>query len=200
MAAYSWDLRKRVAQACDNGMPVAAVATRFDVSVAWVYRLLQRRRATGSISPRKQTKFRHRALSSDEEVRLAFLITVQPDATLAELQRALPTRAALSTLWRAIDRLGITVKKNRPRRRSHVSSRRSRAEPHERKLTPEIGAPDEPDFRIEVGTDRETFQLKAVAVGVIIEASEMTGLVALHARCARPGDVGIDVQTPRRGE
>ena len=40
------------------------------------------------------------------------------DATLAELQRALPTTAALSTLWRAIDRLGITVKKNGSRRRT----------------------------------------------------------------------------------
>jgi transposase len=104
--------------ACDRGLPVAAVAARFDVSVAWVYRLLQRRRATGSISPRTQTKFRGRALSSDEEERLAFLITARPDTTLAELQRALPTRAALSTLWRAIDRLGFTVKKNRTRRRA----------------------------------------------------------------------------------
>lgn len=118
MAAYSMDLRKRVAEACDSGMPVAGVAARFAVSVAWVYRLLQRRRATGSISPRQQTKFRGRSLSSDEEVRLAFLITVQPDATLAELQQALPTRAALSTLWRTIDRLGLTVKKNGIRRRA----------------------------------------------------------------------------------
>ena len=118
MAAYSLDLRKRVVRACESGMPVAAVATRFDVSVAWVYRLMQRRRDTGSIEPRKQTKFRRRSLSTDEEVRLVFLITVQPDATLAELQQALPTRAALSTLWRTIDRLGLTVKKNGPRRRT----------------------------------------------------------------------------------
>src|SRR5687767_15697020 len=69
MAAYSMDLRERVAHACDRGMPVAAVATQFEVSVAWVYRLLQRRRATGSISPRKQTKFRGRSLSNHEEMR-----------------------------------------------------------------------------------------------------------------------------------
>ena len=118
MAAYSLDLRKRVVRACDGGMAPAAVASRFEVSVAWVYRLLQRRRESGSIAPRKQTKFRERALSSDEEVRLVALITVRPDATLAELQHALPTRAALSTLWRTIDRLGLTVKKNRTRRRA----------------------------------------------------------------------------------
>jgi transposase len=121
MAAYSLDLRKRVVHGCDSGMPAAAVAARFDVSVAWVYRLVQRRRETGSIAPRKQTKFRGRALSSDEEIRLVALITVRPDATLAELQQALPTRAALSTLWRTIDRLGLTVKKNGTRRRATTS-------------------------------------------------------------------------------
>ena len=118
MAAYSLDLRERVVRACDSGTAVAAVAARFDVSLAWVYRVIQRRRETGSIEPRKQTKFRSRALSSTEEVRLVALITARPDATLAELQRALPTRAALSTLWRTIDRLGLTVKKNRTRRRA----------------------------------------------------------------------------------
>jgi len=118
MAAYSLDLRTRVVRACDSGMPAAAVAARFEVSLAWVYRVLQRRRDTGSIAPRKQTKFRGRALTGDEEVRLVSLITARPDATLAELQHALPTRAALSTLWRTIDRLGLTVTKNGTRRRT----------------------------------------------------------------------------------
>jgi len=121
MAAYSLDLRTRVVRACDSGMSAAAVAARFDVSLAWVYRVLQRRRETGSIAPRKQMKFRGRALSGDEEVRLVGLITARPDATLAELQQALPTRAALSTLWRTIDRLGLTVKKNGTRRRAAAS-------------------------------------------------------------------------------
>lgn len=115
MAAYSLDLRQRVVRVCDSGRPTAAVAARFEVSVAWVYRVLQRRRETGSIAPRKQTKFRGRSLSSDEEGRLVALITARPDATLAELQQALPTRAALSTLWRTIDRLGLTVKKTSQR-------------------------------------------------------------------------------------
>jgi transposase len=120
MAAYSLDLRKRVVPACDSGMSAAAVATRFDVSLAWVYRLMQRRRETGSIEPRKQTKFRGRVLKGQED-RLAALITARPDATLAELREALRTSAALSTLWREIDRLGLTVKKNGPRRRTAAS-------------------------------------------------------------------------------
>ena len=100
MAAYSMDLRKRVAHACDRGMPVAAVATQFEVSVAWVYRLLQRRRETGSISPRKQTKFRVRSLSSDEEVRLVALITVKPEVQAAmRTGRSSSTRKPAITVW-----------------------------------------------------------------------------------------------------
>jgi hypothetical protein len=57
-------------------------------------------------------------LSTAEETRLVALVTARPEATLLELQRALPTRAALSTLWRSIDRLGLTFKKNGTRRRT----------------------------------------------------------------------------------
>lgn len=118
MAAYSMDLRKRVLRAWDSGMDAESVAAKYEVSRAWVHRLVQRRRETGSIAPRQQTKFRRRALAPDQEHRLGVLITARPDATLAELREALPTSAALSTLWRAIDRLGLTVKKNRTRRRT----------------------------------------------------------------------------------
>ena len=46
------------------------------------------------------------------------LIAAQPNATLAELRDAMPTTAALSTVWLEIDRLGLTVKKNGTRRRT----------------------------------------------------------------------------------
>lgn len=128
MAPYSMDLRKRVVRAWDSGMDAESVAAKYEVSRAWVHRLLQRRRETGSIAPRKQTKFRRRVLA-DQEARLAALIAARPDATLAELREALPTSAALSTLWGAIDRLQLTVKKNRPRRRATPAGRRRPASP-----------------------------------------------------------------------
>src|SRR5882762_8599255 len=114
MAPYSMDLRERVARAWDSSGGADAVAARFGVSRAWVHRLIQRRRETGSLAPRRQTKFRSRVLAGQEQ-RLVAVITAQPDLTLAELRDALPTTAALSTLWLEIDRLGVTVKKNRPR-------------------------------------------------------------------------------------
>lgn len=127
-AAYSMDLRERVAQAWDEIGDADEIAATFRVSRAWVHRLIQRRRETGSLAPRQQTKFRSRVLAGQEE-RLAALITAQPDATLAEIREALPTTAALSTLWLEIDRLRLTVKKNAPRRRTASARRRGRPTP-----------------------------------------------------------------------
>jgi transposase len=116
-APYSMDLRQRVARAWDESGDADEIAATFRVSRAWVHRLIQRRRETGSIAPRKQTKFRSRVLAG-QETRLAALVTARPDATLEELRDALPTTAALSTLWLEIDRLGLTLKKNSTRRRT----------------------------------------------------------------------------------
>ena len=116
-AAYSRDLRERVAKAWDESGDAEEIAATFRVSRAWVHRLIQRRRETGSLSPREQSKFRTRVLAG-QEARLAALIAAQPDATLAELRERLDTTAALSTIWLEIDRLGLTVKKNRTRRRT----------------------------------------------------------------------------------
>jgi transposase len=117
MAPYSLDLRKRVLRAWDAGMDAKGIAAKYEVSRAWVNRLVQRRRETGSIAPRQQTTFRPRALAGQED-RLAALIAAQPDATLVELRDALPTTAGLSTRWRTLDRLGFTLKKNGTRRRA----------------------------------------------------------------------------------
>ena len=116
-AAYSMDLRERVAKAWDEIGDADEIATTFRVSRAWVHRLIQRRRKTGALAPRMQTKFRSRVLAG-REARLVALITARSDATLAEIREGLRTTAALSTLWLEIDRLGLTVKKNGVRRRA----------------------------------------------------------------------------------
>ncbi|MGD0769725.1 MAG: IS630 family transposase [Tepidisphaeraceae bacterium] len=56
MKAYSEDLRVRVIYDSDSGMPTKAVAGKYRVSRAWVHRLKQRRRETGSISPKQRAK------------------------------------------------------------------------------------------------------------------------------------------------
>lgn len=122
--AYSMDLRTRVLKDADAGLSSKELAERYHVSRAWVDALKQRRRETGSIAARKQTKFRDRVLTPDEESRLAALVTARPDATLTELRTALPTHAGLATIWRALGRLEFTVKKNRSRGRTTAARRR----------------------------------------------------------------------------
>jgi transposase len=104
MTAYSMDLRERVLTDCDAGMRVEDVAAKYRVSRAWVHRLLQRRRETGAIGPRRQTKFRARRLSAEQEDHLRHLVIAQPDRTLVELREALPTSAGVGTIWRALAR------------------------------------------------------------------------------------------------
>jgi transposase len=122
-AAYSMDLRTRVLIDADAGVSSKDLATRYHVSRAWVDALKQRRRETGSMAPRKQTKFRGRVLAAQQQ-ELAALVALQPDATLVELREALRTSAGLATIWRELDRLDLTVKKNDPRRRTAPARRR----------------------------------------------------------------------------
>jgi transposase len=123
MAPYSMDLRTRVLADCDGGAAAKEVATKFRVSRSWVNRLVQRRRETGQVGPRPQTVFKKQALAGQEQ-RLRDLVAAQPDQTLMELRTALHSSASLSSVWRALDRLQLTRKKNSTRRRTTPPRRR----------------------------------------------------------------------------
>lgn len=122
--AYSMDLRSRVLTDADAGVSSKELAERYHVSRAWVDALKQRRRETGAFAPRKPTKFRRRVLTAAEMDRLAALVVARPDATLVELRHALRTAVGLTTIWRALNQLDLTFKKNRPRRRTATARRR----------------------------------------------------------------------------
>ena|SRR5438045_276663 len=123
MAPYSMDLRTRVLADCDGGLAAKDVAAKFRVSRSWVNRIVQRRRETGEVTPRPQQVFKKQALAGQED-RLRALVDAKPDQTLAELRDALPSMASLSSVWRALDRLKLTLKKNRTRRRTAAAPRR----------------------------------------------------------------------------
>ena len=123
MAPYSMDLRTRVLADCDAGIAPKDVATKYRVSRSWVNRVIQRRRETGEVEPRKQTVFKKQAFAGQED-RLRGLVTARPDQTLAELRDALKSSASLSSVWRALDRLELTVKKNGARGRATAPRRR----------------------------------------------------------------------------
>ena len=123
-APFSMDLRTRVLRDSDAGLSSKELAERYHVSRAFVDALKQRRRETGAFAPLPQTKFRRRALATTDLERLAALIAARPDATLEEIRRALRTSAGLTTIWRALNQLDLTFKKNGPRRRTTPARRR----------------------------------------------------------------------------
>jgi transposase len=114
MEAYSLDLRLRVLAAVDQGdLSRTEIAELFGVSTAWVRRLVQRRRETGSITPRPRRYGPRPKLDQERCQQLAQLVQQDPDATLAELRQRLAVSVGIPTLWRALDRLGLTLKKSR---------------------------------------------------------------------------------------
>src|SRR3954466_2216370 len=103
MKTYSYDLRERVVRACDEGRGTRRqIAALFGVSTAWVRRLLQRRRETGSFAARPHAGGPPPKMTPDRRDRLAALVAGQPDATLAELRDRLGAAVHLSTVARAL--------------------------------------------------------------------------------------------------
>ena len=109
MRAYSIDLRERVLADCDAGQSNDEVARKYRVSAAWIRRLKQRRRETGSIEPRVRRKAPSRLAAYAEQLRS--LVAERPDATLEELRQALGVKTSVPSLCRALQSLRLTVKK-----------------------------------------------------------------------------------------
>jgi len=112
MKAYSQDLRDRVVRACDEQRGTRTqLAALFGVSTAWIRRLLQRRRETGSYAARPHAGGPAPKMDDARRGHLVVLVAQTPDATLAELRDRLGAPVHLSTIARALVRLGVTVKK-----------------------------------------------------------------------------------------
>jgi transposase len=119
MKPYSLDLRQRVLADCDRGQSTRAVATKYSVSESWVRRLKQRRRERGEVGPRVAATGPKPSWHAYAD-RLRDAVAQTPDATLEELRDRLGLAVALSTLWRAVAALGLSVKKKSRGRRSRT--------------------------------------------------------------------------------
>ena len=111
MRAYSMDLRERVLADRDAGLRTGEVVAKFRVSPAWVRRLKQRRSETGEIAA-PQGKTGPRPKLRDHLEQLAKRVSEHPDATLEELEQKLTVMVGVTTIWRALKALGVTLKKS----------------------------------------------------------------------------------------
>ena len=110
----SYPMPFRLAVAGDYDLTGSSIETAetFGCSEAWVRRLIQRRRDTGSLELPPRRKRRAASKLDDGDLdRLAKLIAAKPDMTLAELAEALGRKASVPTVWRATRRLGLRLKK-----------------------------------------------------------------------------------------
>ena len=123
--SYSEDLRARVLSAVDDGTAVRAAASVFRVSVSYIYKALIRRRRTGEVSASARRGHRPRKLTPEQDAALAEHITAHPDLTLAALQTWLLAEHGVwlsnGAMWSAVARLGLSFKKDAPRRRAGPS-------------------------------------------------------------------------------
>src|SRR5262245_4663835 len=120
--SYSSDLRERVIEAVEAGASRREAGDRFEISASSSIRWLQRWHESGSAAP----KPRGGSVSPLEEfaAEILALVAEQPDLTLvetvAELRRR-RIRTSRSSLWRFLDRHGITLKKKPASRRTAAS-------------------------------------------------------------------------------
>src|SRR5258707_11952400 len=119
MKPYSIDLRQRILADADAGLKTGELAEKYSVGPAFVRRLKQRRRETGSADPIPQRHGPLPAWAGDAQ-RLRDAVRESPDATLDEYRRRYAFRFGRTTLSKALRLLGLGRKKKRPGRPSRT--------------------------------------------------------------------------------
>ena len=118
MNAYSKDLRLRVLAAVDRGMPRKEVVRTFGVSIATIGRYLRRRREGADLAPRPSTGRTPTILANLQQKRALWKQLEENDTATLERhceiwQERQGARVSISTLSRAIRKLGWSRKKDR---------------------------------------------------------------------------------------
>lgn len=111
--AYSDDLRVRVVRAVEGGASRRSTAAKFEVSVSFVIRLLQRWHATGSARSRGTGGRKRHALEPHAAL-VDRLLASKRDITLEELREGLAAEGVVigrSSIDRYLKARGLTRKK-----------------------------------------------------------------------------------------
>ena len=124
MNAYSEDLRRKIVEAVERGMPMAEAAKTFGVGVSSVKRYVATYREGRSLAPKKRPGSRPKL---DESARrlLEADLEERPAATLPQrrefLRRVCGVEVSDSTVSRVLGRMGWSRKKDRWERQSATS-------------------------------------------------------------------------------
>lgn len=118
----SQDLRQRVIEAVEDGMTRRAAAERFGIAASSAIKWVQQWRQTGSVQARPRGGDQRSQRIEAHSAEILALVEETPDITLAEIAAHLEEehglRVSQSTIWRLLNRHGLTFKKNRARQRT----------------------------------------------------------------------------------
>ena len=127
---YSVDLRERVVRAVGAGASCRSAAAKFEVSVSFVIKLMQRWRQRGSVAPDRYGGWKRSPLEAHAE-RVRALLAAEPDLTIEELRIRLAgggVQTSRSALGRFLLAHGLTRKKRPstpPNKNGRTSPRRA---------------------------------------------------------------------------
>lgn len=113
MGPYSVDLRTRVMEDVESGLSVEKAASKYSVSSRVIYKWKRLKQETGSLNPRRG---RSGPCLKLEPYREAILNAIEqsPGLTLEDLRSQLKLPGCVQTLWNALHRWGIVLKKSDP--------------------------------------------------------------------------------------
>ena len=106
------EIRKIIIADYDDDMQVKSISQAVRVSTSAIYRLLEKRRKTGTIKPSYEKIGRQSEVTQDKLIKMNALVTENPDITLTEIKEAMHLsikKSEISNILR--NKLGLRYKK-----------------------------------------------------------------------------------------
>jgi transposase len=113
MEAYPTKVREQILNAYEQGMKTKQIAERFGVGRAWCRGVKQRLREQGLRGAIVQKHGPDPIFDQMRRKQLAKLVALTPGATLEELKAKLDIPVSISTIWRTLTDMKLTLKKSR---------------------------------------------------------------------------------------
>ena len=105
------EARELLVKGYEKSGDAEAIAQAYSVSERTVYRLAQQKRETGSVALRTSQRGRKPALTEEDKQNIRQCVDERPDITINEIREKLHLTASYSTVERAIQAMGYTLKK-----------------------------------------------------------------------------------------
>lgn len=103
--------RKLLVTGYEKSRIAAEIAQAYSVSIRTVYRLFKQKQESGSVALRTNQRERKSILTAEDKEKIHQCVDGKPDITVNEIRDELGLSASYSTVERAIEAMGYTLKK-----------------------------------------------------------------------------------------